>query len=72
MEKRNGLDAVLTLVGNRLIDLESDLEFARVMEETYKNRIAELEAEVEAKNIKLVQVQEYVDRMEREQNNGEH
>lgn len=64
MEKRNALESVLTIIGEKLIDLESDLAYHRVMEESYKNRIAELEAEVEAKNIQLTKVQSYIDSME--------
>lgn len=72
MENRNALEAVLTIVGEKLIDLESDLSYHRAMGESYKKRIAELEAEVLAKNIQLTNVQEYIDRMEKGQNDGEH
>ena len=72
MEQTNGYLAAINVLGGKIISLEEELRFARIVSEnrenelkTTQNALAEANAAIEHLNKKLEAVREYTERMER-------
>lgn len=71
MEETNGIVVAMKALGERIIQLESDIRYERLCKEAEERKVAALEEENAKLAHKLESVQKFIDRME-EQCNGDH
>lgn len=71
MEEINGIEAVMKVLGEKIILLESDLKYAKLYSENAERHAAQLAEENTKLVHKLDEVKHYIDRMEA-QCNGDH
>lgn len=71
MEENNGIATVMKVLGEKIIQLESDLSYERLCKENAEHRAANLAEENANLARKLEGVQHYIERMEA-QYNGDH